>query len=87
MGKVGPNHWTNDHKSFIMDMVRSEDKTTNCTDPEGTQTCVILVTPLLSEMTLTIITIGTNNTHVGSIAQVRLHTLLPIVDCDITWDL
>jgi len=44
MGKVGPNPQTNDHRSFRTNMVGSEDKTTNLTDPKRTQTCVILVT-------------------------------------------
>ena len=83
MGKVGPNPQTNDRSSLVMDLVRSEDKTMNHSDPMRTQTCVILVTPLLSEMTLTIITIGANKTHVGSIAQVRLCALLPMVNRDI----
>jgi len=83
MGKVGPKPQTNDHRSLRTNMVGSEDKTTNLTDPKGTQTCVILVTPLLSEMTLTSITVSTNNTHVRSIMHVRLHALLPIVSHDI----
>ena len=43
MGKVGPNPQTNDHSSLVMDLVRSEDKTTNHSDPTRAQTCVILV--------------------------------------------
>jgi len=43
MGKVGPNPQTNDRSSLVTDLVRSEDKTTNHSDPERAQTCVILV--------------------------------------------
>jgi len=43
MRKVGPNPQTNDRSSLVTDLVRSEDKTTNRTDPARAQTCVILV--------------------------------------------
>jgi len=43
MGKVGPNAWTNDRTSLVTDLIRSEDKTTNHSDPKRSQTCVILV--------------------------------------------
>jgi len=43
MGKVGPNPQTNDRSSLVMDLVRSEDKTMNHSDPMRAQTCVILV--------------------------------------------
>jgi len=43
MGKVGPNPQTNDRRSSRTNMVGSEDKTMNLTDPKRAQTCVILV--------------------------------------------
>ena len=87
MRKVGPYPQTNDHSSLVMDLVRSEDKTMNHGDPTRAQTCVILVTPLLSEMTLTRTTTRIRNIDVGSIAQEIVHALLPIVDHDITCSL
>jgi len=43
MGKIGPNHSTNKQIFFRTNLVTSEDKTTNHTNPVRTQTCVILV--------------------------------------------
>jgi len=43
MGKVGLNYWTNDRRTFGTNLVGSEDKTMNHTDPKRAQTCVILV--------------------------------------------
>jgi len=47
MGKVSPNHWSNDQRTLRTNLVRSEDKTTWYTWFMRTQTCVQVVTYII----------------------------------------